>query len=276
MSDGELTCARDGLPTRLHCASCNVPICPACFVRTEVGLRCPDCGRARPGWQPQPQPRSRQVTVGAVALAGALVLAVGVLAAVAKQGPSSSPAGGPIPTQVLEFEDAPAGPTLPTPPPPTPQTFPGGQRPVERPDLGISFTIPETWAIAPSDPGGGAFLAASPLAGGGPLGWLRISPHPSTGGVARTAERVMGDILGGRQGVRDLGSGPTFVATRPAWSVRFTVPLAADGSGPLTEQTYYFVDAGERILAFAFGSLGTGGTGHGPAAQATMASLRLA
>lgn len=59
-TDSTLNCARDGMPTRLRCAECEAPICPACYVRTVVGLRCPDCAvasgppvrdaGARPGW----------------------------------------------------------------------------------------------------------------------------------------------------------------------------------------------------------------------------------
>lgn len=55
-----LTCGRDGVPTRLCCAECEAPICTACYVRTAVGLRCPNCAvasgppvrdaGARPGW----------------------------------------------------------------------------------------------------------------------------------------------------------------------------------------------------------------------------------
>lgn len=41
-----LTCARDGTPTLLRCSECQSPICPACYVRTPVGLRCPDCAAA--------------------------------------------------------------------------------------------------------------------------------------------------------------------------------------------------------------------------------------
>jgi hypothetical protein len=38
-----LTCARDGVETRLRCAECQKPICPSCSVRTPVGLRCQSC-----------------------------------------------------------------------------------------------------------------------------------------------------------------------------------------------------------------------------------------
>jgi N-acetylneuraminic acid mutarotase len=48
-----LTCARHGQPTRITCVTCDTPICPACAVRTEVGLKCPDHATkatvARPG-----------------------------------------------------------------------------------------------------------------------------------------------------------------------------------------------------------------------------------
>jgi len=37
-----LTCQRHGQPTRITCVTCDTPICPACAVRTQVGLKCPD------------------------------------------------------------------------------------------------------------------------------------------------------------------------------------------------------------------------------------------
>ena len=45
-SDTLVRCARDSVETRLQCAGCATPICPACFVRTAVGLRCQSCGEA--------------------------------------------------------------------------------------------------------------------------------------------------------------------------------------------------------------------------------------
>lgn len=40
---GELTCGRDGVATQLTCVGCGAPICPACLVRTPVGLKCSTC-----------------------------------------------------------------------------------------------------------------------------------------------------------------------------------------------------------------------------------------
>jgi hypothetical protein len=45
----EVRCARHANTlTRLHCGRCGTPICPKCMINTEVGQRCPDCGRGRP------------------------------------------------------------------------------------------------------------------------------------------------------------------------------------------------------------------------------------
>lgn len=63
MTPDQLTCERDGTPTRLTCVQCRVPICPQCFVRTPVGMKCQRCGaevggasgrarRGRPAWVP--------------------------------------------------------------------------------------------------------------------------------------------------------------------------------------------------------------------------------
>ena len=44
----ELRCARHpDTPTRLRCTRCARPICPRCFVRTPVGLRCDECAGVR-------------------------------------------------------------------------------------------------------------------------------------------------------------------------------------------------------------------------------------
>lgn len=78
------TCIRDGTPTRLQCASCQSPICPSCYVRTPVGLRCPDCAvatapsagqyQAGAGARPRWLAPAIVATLVAVALAGAVSL----------------------------------------------------------------------------------------------------------------------------------------------------------------------------------------------------------
>lgn len=72
-----LTCGRDGAATRLRCAECQAPICPACFVRTPVGLRCPDCAVASgpPAREYEAETRPRWLAPAVVAAAVAIALA---------------------------------------------------------------------------------------------------------------------------------------------------------------------------------------------------------
>jgi len=75
-----LTCLRDGATTRLRCAACQSPICPSCYVRTPVGLRCPGCAVAS-------GPPAREYEADAGARPRWLVPAVvGALVAVALAG----------------------------------------------------------------------------------------------------------------------------------------------------------------------------------------------
>lgn len=47
-TNGDTTCSyHPNVRTRLRCSRCGKPICPQCAVRTEVGLRCPDCAGVR-------------------------------------------------------------------------------------------------------------------------------------------------------------------------------------------------------------------------------------
>lgn len=34
--------------TKLHCSQCSKPVCVNCMVHARVGIRCDDCGKARP------------------------------------------------------------------------------------------------------------------------------------------------------------------------------------------------------------------------------------
>lgn len=41
-------CERHGETTRLTCVDCDLPICPKCMIRTEVGLKCESCAQPAP------------------------------------------------------------------------------------------------------------------------------------------------------------------------------------------------------------------------------------
>ena len=73
-------CARHpGVETGLTCAKCGTPICPKCMAVTPVGMKCPDCGRAKdsPLFKIAPE---RFVLAGVVALiAGVAAALIGEL-----------------------------------------------------------------------------------------------------------------------------------------------------------------------------------------------------
>lgn len=89
-ADTLLRCARDGVETRLQCAECGAPICPACYVRTAVGLKCPSCGAASGPPVAVAETRSRGPVLAAVALVVALVVAGAAWAATRGGGGSAS------------------------------------------------------------------------------------------------------------------------------------------------------------------------------------------
>jgi hypothetical protein len=72
-----LTCEADGAATRLRCSECQAPICPACFVRTDVGLRCQTC--AAPSGPPVTAfgPERRTPILAVVAVVVTLLVAGG-------------------------------------------------------------------------------------------------------------------------------------------------------------------------------------------------------
>ncbi len=87
---GGLTCQRHGQPTKITCATCDVPICPACAVRTQVGLKCPD--HATP---PAPPRSNRSQTVIGILV----VLALAGLIQVVRTTGRGDPARPPCPTE---------------------------------------------------------------------------------------------------------------------------------------------------------------------------------
>ena len=86
MDSEQLVCQRDGVPTRLRCAKCEVGLCPACMVRTPVGHKCPSCA----GQTPEHRSRSPRLLI----LAGAAVAAL--LAGVILLRPTSENATDPV------------------------------------------------------------------------------------------------------------------------------------------------------------------------------------
>ena len=87
-----LRCPRDDVDTRLQCSECGTPICPACFVRTAVGLRCASCGAGEPVLSISEGGR-RPPILAAVAVVVALLVATGAWAATRGSGGSPADVG---------------------------------------------------------------------------------------------------------------------------------------------------------------------------------------
>lgn len=74
--EGVSTCAEDGVATKLRCCECLTAICPACYVRTPVGLRCQACAAATvPVVVSSGERRTRWLVVAAAVAVVALTLA---------------------------------------------------------------------------------------------------------------------------------------------------------------------------------------------------------
>lgn len=47
MGSEAVVCAPHGRPTHVRCAGCDAPICPRCYVRTPVSIKCATCADVR-------------------------------------------------------------------------------------------------------------------------------------------------------------------------------------------------------------------------------------
>ena len=105
MTDTTLSCARHGTTTRLRCAECDTPICPACLVKTDVGLKCPDHAAAVVTPRLSPKRRMRGMVLAAVGLAaivgGGATLVAGIGSNDGESGPEGQvPVGLPSPDRI--------------------------------------------------------------------------------------------------------------------------------------------------------------------------------
>lgn len=73
-----------------------MPICPGCFVRTPVGLRCPDCALSSGPSRREAEARPRWLVPAAVAAAVIVALGIAMLMAGEDDGGSVLPVGEPV------------------------------------------------------------------------------------------------------------------------------------------------------------------------------------
>ena len=86
----EVVCPRDGVVTRLRCTDCQTPICPSCFVRTPVGLKCDACAAPVPASGAMSARPGRMRLTVAAAVAVVVVAAGGAWALLGRSGGGGS------------------------------------------------------------------------------------------------------------------------------------------------------------------------------------------
>lgn len=208
-----LTCPRDGTPTQLTCTRCEAPICPSCAVRTDVGLRCPDCAEAAQPSSP-PVRRARPLVVAGVLAVGALVLVVGL--AVARHG-SSGRSG------------APGGAAAP--------------QHVTRPDLGFSLDLPSSWTVdVDRTPGVVFFAHAVPP---------RSSARIFRGQTVLTLDQTMANVTDElrQQGAHDFSQTPVQIGDLSGIRLDYS---ADDGpSGASATHSAYRVKKGNAVFSLS-------------------------
>ncbi len=133
MSGGErMTCPRDGTATPLTCTRCQTPICPACLVRTDVGLRCPTCAADGPVGASTHRRAARPLAIAGVVGVALLVLVVALT--LGRNGGSSGS---------------------------TARAVAASPQHVSRPDLGFSLDLPAAWTVDVDQTPGSVFFAHS-------------------------------------------------------------------------------------------------------------------
>src|SRR5436853_582510 len=134
--------------TKLRCATCAAAICPQCFVKTEVGLKCRTC--ATPTWV-RPDSRWRARTIG-IAISAAVLLVLGTVVAVTRAGDSERSAEPLAPETVPPL---PSVPPLATDPRISVYAVPGVAIGLTAgPDGAMWFTSPSTNSIGRVTAGG--------------------------------------------------------------------------------------------------------------------------
>ncbi len=212
-----LVCPRHKVETPLTCSSCGVPICPQCYVRTAVGLRCPKCAegvkvklRGGPRW-----------TVVAPALAVLMLLVVLALRAVSSGDGAEPPVSD---EEVAQPADGAAR----------------GYKLVSRPEQGFALEVPVDWLPAADDSPTTASYSKRRATDGA----LRVSVSPGTGSLDDRVTRLTGELQA--QGGQDLAQSPAQVGGQPAILLTYRFPSSPTPGAVLANHYSYLVTHGGR------------------------------
>ncbi|MFP5318068.1 MAG: hypothetical protein ACLGI2_07205 [Acidimicrobiia bacterium] len=207
-----LTCPRHKVETPLTCVTCGTPICPKCYVRTAVGLRCPKCAEGvsvkigGPRWP----------VIVPVALVGLLLA---FLAVRAVSGGSDEESG---PVDDAEIEQPADGATP-------------GYRLVNKPEQGYSIEVPVDWQAAADNTDTTLSYAKQRATEGS----LRVSVGTADGTVAERVERLIGQLTA--EGGVDFAQTPTTVGGQPGIRLTYRFPSSPTPGSTLASRSSYLV-----------------------------------
>lgn len=226
----KLVCPRHKVETPLTCVTCGTPICPKCYVRTAVGLRCPTCAAGvtvkigrRPRWP--------------FVVAGLAVVAVLAIVLLTRGSDSN---GGAVPDDVVERETGAGGAAA-------------GYRVESRPAQGYSVEIPVRWQAAPDNSDTTlSYAEARPSEGS-----LRVSVNPTDGTVADAVARLSENLRA--QGAQDLTQTPTEISGVPALRVDYRFPTSPTPGSTLSTHSSYLVVRNGTVYSFQLATTDPGG-----------------
>lgn len=230
-----LTCKRHkGVQTPLSCVTCGDAICPRCYVRVAVGLRCPVCAQ---GVTVKVKGGRARWPLVAVALAVALIIG-GLLL----ESGGSSGSGGPGGDAAPEETTVPPGAAA-------------GYQVVSRPQLGYSVEIPRTWQAAADN--SDTFLAYSQPRSN--EGSLRVSVNQTPAAVADVIQGLTGQLAA--QGGADFTQTLVQVSGLPGARLDYTFPVSETPGAARASRSSYFVKKGDKVFSFQLATTDPAGTG---------------
>lgn len=160
-----LKCPRHKVATPLTCSSCGTPICPQCYVRTAVGLRCPKCAA---GIDVRIGGRRKWPFVAAGAAVAAII-------AVLLLRSSGSDTAAPVSDSVIaQRVDGAAK----------------GYKAVSKPQQGYSIEVPDNWLAAPDN----SDTTLSYSQARATEGSLRVTVNATDATPAQVVERLIGQL----------------------------------------------------------------------------------
>lgn len=208
------TCPRHKVETPLTCSNCGDPICPKCYVRTAVGLRCPKCAegvtvklkRQGPNW----------LVIGLAS--GAVVVALIVVALVAGGGGKSGSAAGPNGSTVTTAPNAASG-----------------YRLVSHAGLAYSIEVPFTWQPGADNTDTVTSYATARVTEAS----LRVTANDTDSTAAQVVDKLNNDLR--NQGGQDFVVASVQVGGMSAIRLDYKSPSTAAPGAALSSHTTYVV-----------------------------------